>query len=255
MAGASAPRARPAHANSASSRAAGFGSAGARAVAVAALMAQMKHELCTPLNAVIGFSDLMRRELHGPLGDPRYQDYAQYISESGGRLLQSSELTLAVALALIELMSEPRGRRKMALGALVRQACGKLAAEVPAARLVVSLDECDDARIVGQRHAMRQALIEILREAMVNADAGSAIAIRPLARSVPGLRIEIVGGTSAGLGSASRGRRLHLQLARVLLELQGARLTCCCASADGWWADIEFPQSRRGSASAVSAKL
>ena len=64
------------------------------------LMAQMSHELRTPLNAVIGFSEVMLRELHGPLGHARYQEYAHHISESGGRLLKSSEDALAVTEAM-----------------------------------------------------------------------------------------------------------------------------------------------------------
>src|SRR5262245_40371387 len=64
------------------------------------LMAQMSHELRTPLNAVIGFSEVMLSELHGPLGNTRYQEYAHHISESGGRLLKSSEEALAVTEAM-----------------------------------------------------------------------------------------------------------------------------------------------------------
>ena len=55
------------------------------------LMAHMSHALRTPLNAVIGFSDVMAHELHGPLGKSRYQEYALHIRESGGQLLKSSE--------------------------------------------------------------------------------------------------------------------------------------------------------------------
>ena len=52
------------------------------------------HDLRTPLNAVIGFSDVMQRELHGPLGHQRYRDYAAHIRESGALLLQAAEQLL-----------------------------------------------------------------------------------------------------------------------------------------------------------------
>ncbi len=50
-------------------------------------LATMSHELRTPLNAIIGFSDVQRRELFGPLGNPRYREYADDIHASGTHLL------------------------------------------------------------------------------------------------------------------------------------------------------------------------
>src|SRR5262249_11865110 len=50
--------------------------------AKAAFLAAMSHELKTPLNAVIGFSDLMRQELFGPINEPRYQAYVTDIHEN-----------------------------------------------------------------------------------------------------------------------------------------------------------------------------
>ena len=50
-------------------------------------LATMSHELRTPLNAIIGFSDVQRSELFGPLGHPRYREYAADIHASGTHLL------------------------------------------------------------------------------------------------------------------------------------------------------------------------
>ncbi|MCH8183887.1 MAG: PAS domain S-box protein [Proteobacteria bacterium] len=50
-------------------------------------LANMSHELRTPLNAVIGFSEVLMREMHGPLGSPKYLEYAQDIFDSGNHLL------------------------------------------------------------------------------------------------------------------------------------------------------------------------
>jgi cell cycle sensor histidine kinase DivJ len=56
--------------------------------AKSAFLANMSHELRTPLNAIIGFSELMEREIFGPIGNPRYQEYARMIHDSGGHLLE-----------------------------------------------------------------------------------------------------------------------------------------------------------------------
>jgi PAS domain S-box-containing protein len=50
-------------------------------------LANMSHELRTPLNAILGFSELLSQELFGPLGDPRYVEFAADIHESGRHLL------------------------------------------------------------------------------------------------------------------------------------------------------------------------
>ena len=50
-------------------------------------MANMSHELRTPLNAIIGFSEVARCEMFGPLGDPKYIEYAGDILDSAQHLL------------------------------------------------------------------------------------------------------------------------------------------------------------------------
>jgi signal transduction histidine kinase len=49
-------------------------------------LASMSHELRTSLNAILGFSDLLRTEVIGSLGD-RYREYAADIHRSGRHLL------------------------------------------------------------------------------------------------------------------------------------------------------------------------
>jgi len=53
----------------------------------AAFLAAMSHELKTPLNAVLGFSEIIRDEILGPVGNQGYRDYAADIHDSGARLL------------------------------------------------------------------------------------------------------------------------------------------------------------------------
>src|SRR3546814_19537426 len=43
--------------------------------------------ICTPLNAVIGFSEVMKEEMFGPLGGDMYRTYAGDIHASGQMLL------------------------------------------------------------------------------------------------------------------------------------------------------------------------
>jgi len=50
-------------------------------------LANMSHELRTPLNAILGFAELITSEILGPVGSPRYKEYAGDIQRSGRHLL------------------------------------------------------------------------------------------------------------------------------------------------------------------------
>lgn len=50
-------------------------------------LASMSHDLRTPLNAIMGFSDIMRHKALGPMGNKQYEEYADYIYESGELLV------------------------------------------------------------------------------------------------------------------------------------------------------------------------
>jgi two-component system cell cycle sensor histidine kinase PleC len=60
-------------------------------------LANMSHELRTPLNAILGFSDIISHEYLGPVGSPRYREYAADIHSSGTHLLSLINDLLDVA--------------------------------------------------------------------------------------------------------------------------------------------------------------
>src|SRR6201985_3547308 len=62
-----------------------------------AFLANMSHELRTPLNAILGFSEIIAQECFGPVGAPRYKEYAFDIHSSGSHLLSLINDLLDVA--------------------------------------------------------------------------------------------------------------------------------------------------------------
>lgn len=52
-----------------------------------AMLADLSHEMRTPLNAVIGFAETIERQTFGPVGHENYAQYAEHIRMAGRHLL------------------------------------------------------------------------------------------------------------------------------------------------------------------------
>jgi signal transduction histidine kinase len=62
-------------------------------------LTNMSHELRTPLSAVIGFSEMIVRETFGPVGQPRYREFADDILHAGRHLMEVITDILDIAKA------------------------------------------------------------------------------------------------------------------------------------------------------------
>jgi signal transduction histidine kinase len=197
------------------------------------LMARVNHDLRTPLNAVIGFSELMALELFGPLGDERYQDYVHHIRDSATDLLKSAEDTLA----LTALMAGSSHREPLC-------ACGldELAAEAwtflerKAASRAVGLDAYIPAglEVLGEPRALRQVLINMLSEGIARAAHAERVILFAVTE---GELVEITLSVSKERPRQTRkGGSLAICLARTLLEMHGASLLEFDGMSAGWHA-------------------
>ncbi len=129
------------------------------------LLANVSHELRTPLNAIIGFSDMMRHRVYGPLGDPKYEGYADDIQHSGKLLLDLINDLLDVTRlesghhALVETACD--------LASLLHEAVGlvKVQAERADVAVTVKLGGILPPVLADQR-ALRQILLNLLSNAI-----------------------------------------------------------------------------------------
>ena len=198
------------------------------------LTARISHELRTPLNAVIGFSDLMERELFGPLGNARYRDYAAHIKDSGEALLKSAEDTLALSALLVASNSDQRSQAS-SLSALALEAWHGVAPQAHRRGVSLELMISDTLEVAGDRRALRQALMNLLIEALSRADAGAPISVSAQADGDTVTIKFAVTGSKPLL--VPRDPSLAICVARALLELQGTSLvTSTLPGRCGWQA-------------------
>ncbi|MEO0880776.1 MAG: ATP-binding protein, partial [Pseudomonadota bacterium] len=228
------------------------------------LLADLSHEMRTPLNAVIGFADAMRNETFGPIGAPKYREYADHIAMSGGHLkdLVSSILDLAKLEAA---GGEADHRREMTdLGALARNCAAMLSAPAHEAGLTLDVDIDSDLPLSYlNARGVRQIMINLLTNAVkFTSDGGVAVSARRLGDAVSEKDVIEIVVADTGIGMSAEeltrlgarftsvhgkgvrgtgGAGLGLALAFALAETEGGGLSLASAPGEGVTARLRLP--------------
>ena len=186
------------------------------------LIARVSHELRTPLNAVIGFSDVMKSELLGPVGHPRYREYAQHICDSGRELLKSAEDTLAITY-LLDHDPSAQVETGVDITPIVTDAWEfHVGPPGGAAGLTLEVDLPEQLEVLIDRRPMRQILINLFAEAVRRSNSLGTVGF---GATVDGDLVQIEVYLRGRPDSSMAGQAsLPMCLARALLELHGASL-------------------------------
>lgn len=83
-------------------------------------LSRLSHDLRTPINAIVGFSQIMHHEMLGPVGSEAYRDYARNIQTSGETLLERVQAILE--LSRLEAETAAPERRPVQLSGVLEQA-------------------------------------------------------------------------------------------------------------------------------------
>ena len=127
-------------------------------------LARMSHEFRTPLNAIIGFADVMRSEIMGPLGSKRYAEYTQDIHASGLKLLEMVDGILQ--MSRLEKGQVTLSPELMVIDDVIDEALAGLAEDAAAKRLRIDLDIAEPALLQADRPALREVMAQVLRNAV-----------------------------------------------------------------------------------------
>lgn len=138
--------------------------------------ANLGHELRTPLNAIIGFAQSLDAEIWGPLGSPKYREYAQAIADSGQHLYVLIQNILDLSrhdAGMLEL-----DERAVDLTAEIGACRDMLAASAAAAdiTLAVALPKVGPW-VVGDATKLRQIVINLAANAIRFTPAGGRVTI------------------------------------------------------------------------------
>ncbi len=224
-------------------------------------LSAMSHELRTPLNAILGFSDFLKSEAYGPLGSPRYKDYAQDIHSSAEGLLKLVNETLdlsKIESGAVELQEAP-----LAIAEVI-QATETMVQEAATAGRVRIINELSEGGglLRADARILRQLLLILLSNAIRFTPRGGAVSLRTWATAEGGLSLCVTdagpaiapddiaqlegdfGAADATLAQIREGTGFSLAVARSLAELQDGQLSLSSEGATGMTVTITFPPER-----------
>jgi PAS domain S-box-containing protein len=223
-------------------------------------LTNMSHELRTPLNAIIGFSEVLRDGLFGPLGNPRYTEYAEDIHASGVHLL--TIINDILDLAKIDAGKLELHEGDIALPALIEAVLSIVRGRAEAGELTLGVVLADDLpQLLGDSRAVKQMLINLLSNAIKFTDPGGQVTISAsfergtIALVVADTGIGIAeadlttafstfGQVDASLDRKHEGTGLGLPLVAALAELHGAVFKLNSTPGVGTEASVTFPSRR-----------
>ena len=219
------------------------------------LLATMAHELRSPLTAIVGFSNMMAKEVFGPVGHAKYLDYAQSIEMAGSHL---SELvtdlldTAKVEAGKIELSLAPVSSREM-----VEQSLRLVRGLAVEAEVSLSMTDGDWPQVHADQRAVKQVLINLLSNAVkfsqpsgrveISGAAGAdrlVISVRDFGRGITEEELALIGRPFVQIGDPAtrrQGSGLGLALSQELVERHGGRLRLESTLGQGATARFDLP--------------
>lgn len=222
-------------------------------------LAAMSHEVRTPLNAIIGFSELMAKPQYTKISQEKQVEYSTIIWKSGTHLLATMDDILS--LAQLETRQHDMKEEIFAIEDVVNEALFTMAAEADRAQVTLTRKVTGAYRLFGDRRIVKQILVNLLSNAVkYTSPKGSVHCALKIEDGDLSVRI-----TDTGIGMtpfeieramqafvqldqsaplAGSGKGLGLTLSARFMELHGGSLDVKSVKNQGTEIKITFPASR-----------
>jgi len=216
-------------------------------------LANMSHELRTPLNAIIGFSEIMEGGMFGPLGAPKYVEYAHDIHSSGQHLLEL--INDILDMSKIEAGRMTLEKQPTDLAKVIDESLRLVSGRAEIASVKVVDNSHDLPTLEADKRAIKQVMLNLLSNAIKFTPAGGTIEVESVTE--PGMVAITVADSGIGIPAHAlpkigrpfeqvesqhskkhKGTGLGLALSRSLVEMHGGTLKI--ASTEGVGTQVTF---------------
>jgi signal transduction histidine kinase len=229
-------------------------------------LGRMSHELRTPLNAIIGFSEVISEQIFGPVGSPRYKEYAEDILRSG-RFLHD------LISDMLDMVKIEAGHRPLHLEAFdcaveIDEVLRMIRPRADTGQVTLAQDVLDaPALLVADRRAFKQIIVNLIGNAVKFTPVGGTVTARLTTRGHDALLQVIdtgVGISKANLeklgtpffrvednphqASTTEGTGLGIALTKSLIEMHGWRIDFASELGHGTTVSVTMPSARDAAA-------
>ena len=222
-------------------------------------LARISHEVRTPLNAIIGFAEVMLEERFGPVGNERYRDYLADIHASG-------EHVISLVNDLLDLAKIEAGRLELnftavSLNEMVNACVALLQPQAARERIVLRTSFAENLpNLSVDERSLRQIILNLLSNAVKFTDAGGQVIVST-AKGPDGDMVFRVRDTGIGMNDTEveaalepfrqlatarkpGGTGLGLPLTKALVEANQGTLRISSRKDEGTLAEVVFPPAR-----------
>ncbi|MEI7610400.1 MAG: HAMP domain-containing sensor histidine kinase [Rhodospirillaceae bacterium] len=220
-------------------------------------LASMSHELRAPLTGILGFSEILKSEMLGPIGNRRYVDYASHIHESGEHML--SLINDILDIAKIEAGKMEIEPDWMLVSTLFETLEGLTAVRAAEKGLILVFEASPALRLRADVRAVKQMLINLLSNAVKFTPDGGTITVSGRLEADGGVVLS-VRDTGVGIShetitrllrpfeqadnrfdAVHKGSGLGLSLVKGLMDLHGGRMSIESRVGQGSAFTLHFP--------------